>query len=675
MPVDASHDGVAGLAVSSGEPGDATFVRPGGDRRNMPRLVCILLPGMHCPRPECDMRRLPLMIAAALATATLAPVHAQQGDGTDVTVPAVVFKPRQVEPTRERLRSLEVADGLAVTKFAEGLGNARILAVAPAGHVYVTRREEGDVLMLHDADGDGRADGAPKTVARRAGAHGLAIHDGQLYLATVREVFVAPIRPDGTLGELRAIIDDLPDGGQHPNRTLAVGPDDMLYISIGSSCNACNETNPEHATMLRASLDGKTRTIFASGLRNTIGFDWHPQTGELWGFDHGTDFLGNDVQEEELNRIGKGRQYGWPHVYCKDGIHPQTTPQGGISKEQWREMSEPMVIGYTAHAAPMQMVFYPASGSLPERYRGGAFVTMRGSWNREPASGYELVHVAFDEGRPARIDSVVSGFLTDGGRALFARLVGLAVARDGALLMSDDAHGVIYRVAASGDGAGRGRDDDGGGARAATNAPMTNDRPPAEAMRRQAMQGVGVPLAMARAETATGDGRPSDAATDAMQVRSPTIGEGAPIPKQHSEYAEGHSPALSWNAVEDARSYVLVMEDPDAKPITPFVHWVAYNIPADATQLPEGLPKQGRLKMPEGMLQGANSYGSIGYYGPKPPVGDPPHRYHFQVFAIDRVLDLKPHASRDEVLAAIEGHVIGKGELTGTFALPVEPPK
>ena len=527
----------------------------------------------------------------------------------------------------------------------------------------MSRREEGDVLMLHDADDDGRADGAPKTVARRAGAHGLAIHEGQLYLATVREVFVAPIRDDGSLGALRMIIDDLPDGGQHPNRTLAVGPDDMLYISVGSSCNACNETNPEHATMLRASLDGRTRTIFASGLRNTIGFDWHPKTGELWGFDHGIDFLGNDVQDEEINRIVSGKQYGWPHVFGKDGIHPQTTPPGGISKETWREMSEPMVLGYTAHAAPMQFVFYPDTGTLPERYRGGAFATMRGSWNREPASGYELVHVKFDDGAPTRVDPVVSGFLTDNGRAHFARPVGLAVARDGALLMSDDTHGVIYRIAA----ADAARDGD--------TATVAMQAPPADAMRRQAMQGVGVPLAIERDETATRRDAGADAAAATMALRSPTIREGAPIPKPHSEYAEGSSPALSWDAVEGAGSYVLIMEDPDAKPITPFVHWVAYNIPASATQLPEGLPKQGRLKLPDGMLQGANSHGSIGYFGPKPPAGDPPHRYHFQLFAIDRMLDLKPHATRDEVLAAIEGHVIANGRLTGTFQQAGEPPK
>src|SRR5690606_16282093 len=162
------------------------------------------------------------------------------------------------------------------------------------GTVYATRRDEGDVIMLRDADRDGRADGAPVVVAHRPGAHGLAIHDGRLYLATVKEVFVADIGQDGRPGPLQMLVGDLPDGGQHPNRTLAFGPDGMVYVSIGSTCNACNETNPEHATLLRMSPDGKSRTIFASGLRNTIGFGWHPETGEMWGMDHNIDSLGDD---------------------------------------------------------------------------------------------------------------------------------------------------------------------------------------------------------------------------------------------------------------------------------------------------------------------------------------------------------------------------------------------
>lgn len=578
---------------------------------------------------------------------------AQQGDGTDVSISTAVYKPAKVEATAERIGALTVPDGFKVAPFATNLKNARILAVAPDGTVYVSRRDQGDVLMLKDTNGDGAADGQPIVVANRAQAHGLAIKDGKLYLATVKEVFVADIKPDGTLSDLTMLIGDLPDGGQHPNRTLAFGPDGMLYISVGSTCNACNETNPEHATMLRASPDGKSRTIFASGLRNTIGFDWHPQTGEFWGMDHGIDFLGNDVQPEELNRLEIGKQYGWPHVYGDgSGINPQSTPPGDITKDQWRAMSTPMIMGYTAHAAPMQMVFY-RGGPFPDEFDGNAFVTMRGSWNRNPASGYEIVRIRFENGAPKAIEPFVTGFLTDGGTTHIARPVGLAVAKDGSLLMADDANGVIYRVSYEGDNAGA-------GAAAAPGAA------PADKMEGQAAAGVGVPLAKDRPET-EGQGQ--------IQVSSAAFGADGAIPAKHSEYSDGVAPALSWAPVQGAQSYVVIMEDPDAKPITPFVHWVAWNIPAAVTSLPEGLQEQARLTAPDGLLQGRTSRGSVGYYGPRPPVGDPPHHYHFQVFALDTMLEVPAGADRDAVLAAMKGHVLAKGELVGTYAQSTEPPK
>lgn len=584
---------------------------------------------------------------------------AQQGDGTDKPASVNVFKPDKVDATPERVAQLKAPPGFKVSVFASGLKNARVLAVAPDGTIYLSRRDQGDVLMLRDANGDGRADGPPVTVANRAGAHGMAIHDGKFYLITVKEVFTAPILPDGRLGPLHLIMGDLPDGGQHGNRTLAFGPDGMLYISAGSTCNACNESNPESATILRASPDGKSRTIFASGLRNTIGFGWQPATGELWGMDNGMDYLGDEVQPEELNKIERGKQYGWPHIWGDGGINPQSTPVGGISKAQWRALSTPMTLGYTAHAAPMQMVFYPGGSfpaSFPAEYRGDAFVTMRGSWNRKPASGYEIVRIRFaSNGQPQRFEPFVTGFLTEGGMTHIARPMGLAVAKDGALLMADDANGVIYRVAYEGT--------------SARNMAVAASAP-ASAMLAQAARGNGVPLANQREET-----RPVAGGGSSLQVSSPSIAQDKPIPPRHSEYADGVSPELSWTAVPRAKSYALLTEDPDAKPITPFVHWLAWNIPANVTRLPEGLQEQPRLTEPDGVLQGKTSRGSTGYYGPRPPVGDPPHRYHFLLLALDTILNVPAGADRDELLAAVRGHVLAKGELVGTFQQTVKPPK
>jgi Raf kinase inhibitor-like YbhB/YbcL family protein len=531
--------------------------------------------------------------------------------------------------------------------FARDLKNARVLAVAPNGNVYVSRRDQGDVLLLKDANDDGRADGPPTIVASRAGAHGVAIHEGKLYLITVKEIFSADILADGNLGPLKMLLGDLPDAGQHANRTIAFGPDGMLYVSVGSTCNACNESSPESATLLRGSPDGKSRVIFASGLRNTIGFDWQPVTGELWGFDNGIDFLGDDQQPEELNRIEYGKKYGWPHVFGKEGLNPQSTPPGEITKEQWRAQSVPMAEGYTAHAAPMQLVFY-RGGSFPKEYVGDAFATMRGSWNRKPASGYEIVRVRFQNGQAGEMQPFLTGFLSDGGQTHFARPMGLAEAKDGSLLMADDANGVIYRVAYSG--------------KASQHARQVE--PPADAMLSQMKQGIGVPLAIAREETK---------ATARLEVSSPAIR--SPIPKEHSEYYDGVSPELHWGAVAGAKSYALIVEDPDAKPIAPFVHWVAWNIPASLTTLREGLQEQPRLTEPEGVLQGRTSRGSIGYLGPRPPVGDPPHHYHFQVFALDTTLSVPPGSARDDVLKAMAGHVLAAGELVGDYQQTVAPPK
>ena len=278
---------------------------------------------------------------------------------------------------------------------------------------------------------------------------------------------------------------------------------------------------------------------------------------------------------------------------------------------------------------------------------GDAFATMRGSWNRKPASGYEIVRIRFANGTPSSIETFVSGFLSDGGTTHFARPAGLEVASDGSLLMADDANGVIYRVAYQG-----------------TDGSREVLRAPATAMLEQAAQGVGVPIAIERGETSS---------RGTLRVFAPTA-EGA-IFRRHSEYHDGASPRIAWSAVKGAKSYAIIMEDPDARPITPFVHWLAWNIPADHRHLPEGLQEQERLTDPEGVLQGRTSRGTVGYLGPRPPVGDPPHHYHFQVFALDTMLDVPFGAERDELLARMQGHVLASGEAVGTYQQLVAPLK
>ena len=176
-----------------------------------------------------------------------------------------ILKPEQIDATDERIRQFSLPPSFRIAKFAENLGKPRMIAVAHDGTVYVTRREPGDCIMLRDTDGDGRAD-EQKTVARKPQLHGIALDGNRVYLVTVKEVFVADRLQDGSFGALKQIIGDLPDGGQHANRTIAVGPDRMLYISVGSTCNACTETNKESAALLRVSVYGTTREVFATAL-------------------------------------------------------------------------------------------------------------------------------------------------------------------------------------------------------------------------------------------------------------------------------------------------------------------------------------------------------------------------------------------------------------------------
>ena len=176
------------------------------------------------------------------------------------------------------------------------------------------------------------ATGEPARVASRSGVHGIAFSKGKVYLAAVHEIYRAYVRADGSFGPLDMIIHDLPDAGQHNTRTVQIGPDDMMYISVGSTCTECVEPNPENATILRASLDGKSRSIFASGLRDTISWGWQPQTGELWGVDNGMDALGDNAQPEELNHLEKGKRYGWPYLFGDNQPNPHLDPAGGLEK-------------------------------------------------------------------------------------------------------------------------------------------------------------------------------------------------------------------------------------------------------------------------------------------------------------------------------------------------------
>jgi glucose/arabinose dehydrogenase len=220
-----------------------------------------------------------------------------------------------------------------------------------------------------------------------------------------------------------------------------------LYVSVGSPCNACSFENREYATILQIQPDGSSRVIFAEGLRNTIGWGWHPETGQMWGMDHGSDWRGDDQPPEELNLLNQGNNYGWPHCFADRQVDPYlASPPPGMTKAEFCAQSVGPALTYQAHSAPIGMVFYTGE-QFPEMYRNDAFVAMRGSWNRQQPVGYKIVRIDFDEaGQPVAFEDFVTGWLIEDGQAQFGRVAGLLVLQDGSLLIAEDTNGMIYRV-------------------------------------------------------------------------------------------------------------------------------------------------------------------------------------------------------------------------------------
>ncbi|MBC8084134.1 MAG: PQQ-dependent sugar dehydrogenase, partial [Hymenobacter sp.] len=222
-------------------------------------------------------------LAAALLTSLPALAQNVPPAATPFKMTGNIYLPNKLPVTAARVAALKVPAGFVINKYAEGLDLPRMMAVAPNGDVYVSNRVKGTITLVRDANQDGKAE-VMRQVAQKPNLHGLALRDGKLYLSAIREVYVADVLPDGGLGEPKLLYKDLPDAGQHANRTLRFGPDGQLYLSVGSTCNACDEDNKESATMLQMNTDGSGRRVVARGLRNTIAFGWHPSTKALWGF-------------------------------------------------------------------------------------------------------------------------------------------------------------------------------------------------------------------------------------------------------------------------------------------------------------------------------------------------------------------------------------------------------
>ena len=364
--------------------------------------------------------------------------------------------------------------GFKLSVYAEGLGRARHMAFGPAyakasagrpdgkGWVlYVgTNERSGKVWALPDYDGDGRADENIVFAGDLYAPHSVVWREGWLYIGEGHQV----IRARDTNGDLRAdekevIVAGLPRGGNHFTRTVGFGPayakasldaardksagkpDGALYVSIGSSCNACIEENPRRATIMRYELDENGRVvseeIHARGLRNAVGFTWHPETKDLWAVVNGRDLLGDDLPPEELNLVRKGDDHGWPYCYGN------RIPDPDFGSRERCARTVPDTFEMQAHSAPLGLAFYTGS-MFPAEYRDDLFIAFHGSWNRSVPTGYKVVRVRFKDGRPVGIENFVDVWYKRG--RVEHRPVDVAVGPDGALYISDDSGGTIFRV-------------------------------------------------------------------------------------------------------------------------------------------------------------------------------------------------------------------------------------
>jgi glucose/arabinose dehydrogenase len=337
---------------------------------------------------------------------------------------------------------LTVPPGFAVSVFASGLTGARLMTVSPEGVLLVARRPRHEVIALPEKDG--RA--VPEVVLRDlTNAHSLAFKGGWLYVATtpaVVRVRWADGRPQGEPEKVVELPSSTPS--LHVSRTINFGPDGRLYVSIGSSCNVCVEADPRRTTIQVVNPDGSMQP-YARGLHNAIGFDWDPQSGRMWAGDTAQDNLGDDFPPDEINQIEAGRHYGVPFFIANNRLNTGQPELEGAKPDVTAADAVPPALELPAHISPIDLRFYRGT-QFPAAYRNALFVALHGSARKN--NGYKVARVVMKEGRPSALEDFATGFLKDG--TVRGRPAGLATGRDGALYISDDNAGFIYRVAYTG---------------------------------------------------------------------------------------------------------------------------------------------------------------------------------------------------------------------------------
>lgn len=342
-----------------------------------------------------------------------------------------------------RVAELDAPPGFRVTVYAEGLKNVRFLALGPDGVLYAADRGNDRIVALPDADGDGVVDEIRPFATGLNEPHSLVWHKDAWYVGVPSGVIrLRDTVGDGLADEETALIDDYPSSG-HNTRTVEFLPDGRMVVSIGSTCNVCNEEDPRRAAVVVYDPPIGDRAtgeqIFAKGLRNAVGLAIHPESGDLWATNNGRDMLGDDLPPENVYVVEEGGDYGWPRCHSGNLEDPEYGSPGACE-----DVVQP-VVEMQAHSAPLALAFY-TSQLFPVEYRDDLFIAFHGSWNRSEPTGYKVVRLAFENGQPApQVEDFVTGFLQADGSAS-GRPTGLAVGADGALYISDDKGGIVYRV-------------------------------------------------------------------------------------------------------------------------------------------------------------------------------------------------------------------------------------
>ena len=342
-----------------------------------------------------------------------------------------------------RLERIHLPPGFRIELYASPVPGARSMTLGAGGTVFVGTRDD-RVYALRDRDGDHRAEEIRVVATGLNSPNGVAVKDGNLYVAEISRVLRFPnietTLPNPPAPEV--VNDSFPSDAHHGWKFIAFGPDGKLYVPVGAPCNVCVPKNSVYAAIHRMNADGTKRELFASGIRNTVGFDWHPVTHELWFTDNGRDFLGDNAPPDELNRAPQpGMHFGFP--FCHGG--DISDPEFGEGHPCADYVPPAQKLG--PHVAALGMRIYTGR-MFPETYRNQIFIAEHGSWNRSTRIGYRISLVRLEGNKAVSYEPFAQGWLSNG--SIWGRPVDVLVMPDGALIVSDDYAGAVYRISWAG---------------------------------------------------------------------------------------------------------------------------------------------------------------------------------------------------------------------------------